>query len=81
VLALDGALEKLQRENPNGVSGAPTRDAVSDRADSPPAAGLPAQGGPTSLNVAFMKRGLVEVLAGHQWGEHGSRLCMFEYAR
>ncbi len=48
VLGLDEALEKFQRENPNGVSGAPARDSSSDRPDSPPAAGLPTQGGPTS---------------------------------
>ena len=49
VIGLDEALEKFQRENPNGVSGAPARDSASDRPDSPPAAGLPTQGGPTSL--------------------------------
>ena len=49
VLGLDEALEKFQRENPNGVSGAPARDSSSDRPASPPAAGLPTQGGPTSL--------------------------------
>ncbi len=49
VLGLDEALEKFQRENPNGVSGAPARDSSSDRPESPPAAGVPTQGGPTSL--------------------------------
>jgi len=49
VIGLDEALEKFQRENPNGVSGAPARDTSSDRPESPPAAGLPTQGGPTSL--------------------------------
>jgi hypothetical protein len=48
VIGLDEALEKFQREHPNGVSGAPARDSSSDRPQSPPAAGLPAQGGPTS---------------------------------
>jgi FG-GAP-like repeat len=50
VIRLDEALEKFQREHPNGVSSAPARDSSSDRSDSPPAAGQPAQGGPTSLN-------------------------------
>jgi hypothetical protein len=49
VIGLDEALEKFQRENPNGVSGAPAGDSSSDRPQSPPAAGLPTQGGPTSL--------------------------------
>jgi len=49
VIGLDEALEQFQRENPNGVSGAPARDSASGRSDSPPAAGAPAQGGPTSL--------------------------------
>ena len=49
VIGLDEAFEQFQRENPNGVSGAPARDAASDRSDSPPAASVPAQGGPTSL--------------------------------
>ena len=49
VIGLDEALEKFQRENPNGVSGAPARDSSSDRPESPPAAGQPTQGGPTSL--------------------------------
>ena len=49
VIGLDEALEQFQRENPNGVSGAPARDSASDRPDSPPAASVPAQGGPTSL--------------------------------
>ena len=48
VIGLDKALEQFWRDNPNGVSGAPARDAASDRADSPPAADAPAQGGPTS---------------------------------
>jgi len=49
VIGLDEALEQFQRENPNGVSGAPARDSASERPDSPPAAGASAQGGPTSL--------------------------------
>jgi hypothetical protein len=49
VIGLDEALEKFQREHPSGVSGAPARDSSSDRPQSPPAAGLPTQGGPTSL--------------------------------
>ena len=49
VIGLDEALEQFRRENPNGVSGAPARDSASDRPESPPAAGAPAQGGPTSL--------------------------------
>jgi hypothetical protein len=49
VIGLDEALEQFQRENPNGVSGAPARDAASGRSDSPPAASAPVQGGPTSL--------------------------------
>jgi hypothetical protein len=48
VIGLDKALEQFWRDNPNGVSGAPARDAASDRADSPSAADAPAQGGPTS---------------------------------
>ncbi len=50
VIGLDEALEQFQRDNPNGFSGAPARDAASDRADSPPAADVPAQSGPTSWN-------------------------------
>ena len=38
VIGLDKALEQFQRDNPNGVSGAPARDSASDRSDSPPAA-------------------------------------------
>ena len=49
VLGLDEAIEQFQRENPNGVSGAPAGDSGTDHADSPPAAGPPAQGGPTSM--------------------------------
>jgi hypothetical protein len=49
VIGLDEALEKFQREHPSGVSGAPARDSSSDRPQSPPAAGLPTQAGPTSL--------------------------------
>ena len=49
VIGLDEALEQFQRDNPNGVSGAPARDAASDRSDSPAAAAPPAQGAPTSL--------------------------------
>ena len=49
VIGLDEALEKFQRDNPNGVSGAPARDSASDRSDSPAAATPPAQGAPTSL--------------------------------
>ncbi len=41
VIGLDKAMEKFRRENPNGVSGAPARDAASDRAESPPAAACP----------------------------------------
>ena len=48
VIGLDKALEQFWRDNPNGVSGAPARDAAGDRADSPPAADAPAHGGPTS---------------------------------
>ncbi|MFI5454651.1 MAG: FG-GAP-like repeat-containing protein [Isosphaerales bacterium] len=49
VIGLDEALEQFRRENPNGVSGAPARDPASDRPASPPAVGVPTQGGPTSL--------------------------------
>ena len=49
VIGLDEAIEKFQRDNPNGVSGAPARDSASDRSDSPAAATPPAQGAPTSL--------------------------------
>jgi hypothetical protein len=48
VIGLDEALEKFQREHPTGISGAPARDSTSDRPQSPPAAGLPSQSGPTS---------------------------------
>jgi len=50
VIGQDEALEQFRRENPNWVSGAPARDSASDRPDSPPAASLPTQGGPTSSN-------------------------------
>jgi len=49
VIGLDEALEQFRRENPNGISGAPARDSASDRPASPPAAGVPIQGEPTSL--------------------------------
>ena len=48
VLGLDQAIEQFQRENPNGVSGAPAASSGTDRADSAPPTAAPAQGGPTS---------------------------------
>ena len=49
VLGLDQVLEQFQRENPNGVSGTPAGDSGTDHADSPPATGIPTQGGPTTI--------------------------------
>ncbi len=49
VIGLDEAIQQFHRENPNGVSGPPARDPAGDRPDSPPAAGIPAQGAPSSL--------------------------------
>ena len=51
VIGLDKALEQFWRDNPNGVLGAPARDAPSDRAGSPPAADAPAQGAPTNSKI------------------------------
>ncbi len=50
VIGLDKALEQFWRDNPNGVSGAPARDAAGDPPASPTPVGAPAQGGPTSMN-------------------------------
>jgi hypothetical protein len=66
VLGLDEALEKFQKDNPNGVSAAPARDSVvpdqsshpaardsspvGDRSDASPGAEIPSQAGPTSSN-------------------------------
>ncbi len=50
VIGLDKALEQFWRDNPNGVSGAPARDAAGDPPASPtPSVVAPAHGGPTSL--------------------------------
>ena len=53
VIGLDEALEKFQRENPNGVSGAPARDSASDRPDSPPAAGRASPGRADELEIGL----------------------------
>jgi hypothetical protein len=66
VLGLDEALEKFQKDNPNGVSAAPARDSVvpdhsshpaprdaspvGDRSDASPGTEIPSQSGPTSSN-------------------------------
>jgi FG-GAP-like repeat len=52
VIGLDEAMEQFRRENPNGVSGAAAPGTAGGRSDSPPAAGVPAQGGPTSLKLS-----------------------------
>jgi FG-GAP-like repeat len=52
VLGLDQAIEQFQRENPNGVSGAPAGGSGTDHADPPPAADPPAQRGPTTIKAS-----------------------------
>ncbi len=49
VIGLDEAIQQFHRENPNGVAGPPARDPSGERPDSPPPAGVPAQGAPPSL--------------------------------